>query len=117
MTRKTRKLTFKITRADRESFEFTRRYSKVGPLVITRAIEVKTSKKYVVTHAISGRAIARLSKLSQARQAMKLLLPLANWAQRASKLEDNTNLLEQCRHVLASLPDATVSTSSTVKYY
>jgi len=84
----------------------TRRYSRVGPLVITRSIEGKVEASefpYVITHTASGMRITRTHKLAQARQALALLLPLTDWSQGKDKLEHDTCLLQRVRDAISSL--------------
>ena len=83
----------------------TTRYSKVGPLVITRSIETDYLMEYpyIITHAASGRSVARLSALSQARRAMALLFPLTDWTQSKEALKYDTVLARRVRSTVSDL--------------
>lgn len=88
----------------------TTRYSKRGPLVITRSIEdmVHLGYPYVITHAASGRAVTRVSKLANARKAMRLLLPLTNWSRGRAELENDHLLARRVRITMAPFDAYTV---------
>lgn len=81
----------------------TYRYSKLAPLVITRAVDdVGTGElPYVITHAASGLLLTRVHKLAVARQALKALLPLTDWTQGRLALEHDIILLRRAREVVA----------------
>ena len=79
------------------------RYSKVAALVITRSIETDYLMQYpyIITHAASGRSVARLATLRNARKALALLLPLTDWTASKEELEYDTILAREVRHTLS----------------
>jgi hypothetical protein len=77
-------------------------YSKVGPLVITKSVD-RGRAGYVVTHAVSGLAVARADRLFSAREAHKRLLPLTDWSRPASALEYDKVLLDRVREVVVGI--------------
>jgi hypothetical protein len=84
-------LSFHVIRGDEPKglvWEKTTRYSKVGCLVITRAISDDPGP-FVITHAMSGMRVAKFPKLAQARAALAMLLPLADWRQEAEWYRKN----------------------------
>lgn len=104
--KRTRKLTFIIPPPGMCNgiAEKTLRYSKVDQLVITKGVEGK--REYVITHVFSGRAVVRVPKLAQAREAFQRLLLLTNWNQPANKLESDATLRDACREVAREVRNA-----------
>lgn len=98
-----RQVQIQVGREVDEKKEAARRYSKLAPLVITSGVSPDPQQKYVVTHLSSGLAITSLPKLSIARQALTLLLPLTDWSQPYTALQYDADLLLRCRQAVAPL--------------
>jgi hypothetical protein len=79
-----------------------KRYSKMGPLVIN-AEPGKLSTRYNITHSKSGLKVRGFTKLTQARTALKLIFPLADWNKDHSELSNSDGLRDQIIDIARSV--------------
>jgi hypothetical protein len=93
--------TTEVSDSGEHVWEKTRRYSRMRHLIITRAIN---EAGYAVTHVLSGKRLGkRYPKLSQARAALPLLLPLADWRLEAEEYFHDGLLRDKVAEVHAEL--------------
>jgi hypothetical protein len=79
------------------TYRSTPRYSKMGALVITRAVY---DKGYVITHVGSGsRVCESFPTLVQARRALPFILLLADWSSDAQTYIGQSDLGQKVRQV------------------